>query len=406
MNKSKNDNNINEYQEQNIKDNNKLNNIQNNERIEIINNIKSINDNNNIQSNKRTNLQINPNENYENNYYRDYEGRNNSYEYEEGMYYNPDELEEVYEESEFNDNKKQSKISKILEKTRNYFNINTNPNYNNQKYPYNNFPPQNNLNNINSNSYPQFDPNKQNNGYNTSNLENQNSPNSQTFNPSQNMYPGNQNNKNQNYPNTLYQNIPQNLNPPYYPNPNNNNNQPDINQNNINPEYNPYPENSDNFPRHLNKLNYPNYPKNNQYQSIPQFNNKNPLKNKPRPKSVKNIKPNMNYPYPQYDSYNTEYPQRPNLYFGEPLAVINAKFRTKPRMRKNSPANILYGKGSIGKCFACDVDCGIARSGNSPNNYDPYMASLRKPRLDVTFFDAEKFGYYQYSSPILIPENN
>ena len=68
--------------------------------------------------------------------------------------------------------------------------------------------------------------------------------------------------------------------------------------------------------------------------------------------------------------------------------------------------NILYGKGSKGKCFACDVDCGISRSGNSPNNYDPYMASLRKPRFDVTFYDAEKFGYYQYSSPNLIQENN
>ena len=51
-------------------------------------------------------------------------------------------------------------------------------------------------------------------------------------------------------------------------------------------------------------------------------------------------------------------------------------------MRKNSPVNIPYAKGSKGKCFACDVDCGISQSGNSPNNYDPYMASLRKPRYE------------------------
>ena len=402
---SKSNNKINEYQEpNNIEDNNKLNNIQNNEPNEIINNIGSINDNNNIQNNKRTKPQNNQNENYENNNYRDYEERNISYEYEDGMYYYPEELDEVYEESEFNDNnKKQSKISKILEKTRKYFNNGTNPNYNNQEYPYN-ISPQNNLNNKNLNSYPQLDPNRQNKGNIPSNLESQNISNSQTFNPSQNMYPGNPNDKNPNYPNTLYQNNLGNFYPSNYPNINNN--QPEIIGNNANPNYNLYPQNQMNIPGSLNKLNYPNYPQNNQYQGVPQFNNKNPLKNKPRPKSVKNIKPNRNYPYSQYDLYNTEYPQRPNLYFGEPLAAINNKFRTKPLMRRNSPANIPYSKGSIGKCFACDVDCGISRSGNSPNNYDPYMASLRKPRLDVTFFDAEKFGFYQYSSPNLIPENN
>ena len=93
------------------------------------------------------------------------------------------------------------------------------------------------------------------------------------------------------------------------------------------------------------------------------------------------------------------------LYFGKPLALINEEFRTKPQPRKQSPANILYGKGGKGKCFACDVECSISRSGNSPNNYNPYYASIRKPRLDVTYYDGEKYGYYQYSSRV-IPENN
>ena len=84
------------------------------------------------------------------------------------------------------------------------------------------------------------------------------------------------------------------------------------------------------------------------------------------------------------------------------------KLLSKRRWKKQRKfKNIPYAKGSKGKCFACDVDCGIGVSGNSPNNYDPYMASLKKPRFDVTFYNAEKFGYYQYSqSPNLIQENN
>ena len=127
-----------------------------------------------------------------------------------------------------------------------------------------------------------------------------------------------------------------------------------------------------------------------------------PKRNKPRPKSVNKLRGYPNYPY-----YNTEYPQRPLLYFGPSLAYLDNKFRTKPKKRISSPVKIPFSVGGKSSCFACDVDCGISRSGNSPNNYDPYKASLRKSRYDVTYYDGEKYGYYQYSSfRNLIPENN
>ena len=408
---SQNNNQTNEQKEPNPQKNNELNNIQNNEPIQIIIREKTIKENN-IHKNKQTIKDRNKNdfENDEDNNYNDYEESNVPYGYENGMYYNQDELEEVYEEYEFDENNrkipKTSKIAEILEQTRNMVNDETNPinnnqNYYSQIYPYN-IPPQNN---IYPSTYPQINSWQQNKTNINPNPEEQNYQNSQTFNPSQNKSPENPNwqNKNYPYPNTLYQNNPQNSYPSYPPN----SFQPD----NQNPEYNPNPENERNIPGPITNLNYPNYPENNninKYPYNPQYYNL-PIKNKPRSKSSKNIKPNQNYQNPYqygYNLNNEEYPQRPILNFGESLASINNKFRTKPQMRKKSPANIPYSKGSKGKCFACDVECGIGVSGNSPNNYDPYMASLRKPRFDVTFYDAQKFGYYQYSSPSLIQENN
>ena len=178
-------------------------------------------------------------------------------------------------------------------------------------------------------------------------------------------------------------------------------NNQNIPQNQV-PQKNPYLEKSQNIPEPLNNnINYPNYPENKDNNNNPQFNTY-PKRNKPRPKSVNKLKVYSNYPY-----YNTEYPQRPLLNFGPSLAYLDNKFRTKPKKRIRSPVKIPYSKGSKASCFACDIDCGISRSGNSPNNFDPYKASLRKPRYDVTYYDGEKYGYYQYSSSQnLIPENN
>ena len=66
-------------------------------------------------------------------------------------------------------------------------------------------------------------------------------------------------------------------------------------------------------------------------------------------------------------------------------------------MRK-SRAELLFAYPTKGKCFACDVNCSISRSGNSPNKYVPYMGSFKEPRKDITYYDGEKYGYYQYKS--------
>jgi hypothetical protein len=325
------------------------------------------------------------------------------------MYYNNDELEDVYEEYEEDEygrikrQKAPSKISKIIEQTKIDGNKGFYPNnvYHNQYLQNSNNIPVNNINN-NKNVYPQNELDQQNKENNNLNMENNNFQNSQTFNPTQNQYPILPNNFSPNgpYPNTLYQNNPQS---PYSLAPLNQS-QKD-NPYYQNPEY--IPNNRDNMDiPDNNNLNYPNYKNIPKYKNNPKINNIT-KKRKPRPKSMNKIKMNNpNYPY-NYNINNTEYPQRPVLNFGMPLDLINAKFRTKHIKRENSPANIPYGYGTRGRgtCFACDVECGISRSGNSPNNYNPYMASLKKRRYDITYYDGEKYGYYQYS-PNLIRENN
>ena len=392
----------------NLEQNNKLNNIQVKKQLEIINNSESIIENSKIPKKTRAIKDINNNEDNENDNYQNYEDRNIPYEYEDGMYYDQNEFEEVYGENELDErgkNKlpKQSKISQIIENSKIIANKSINPldiynSFQTQYFP--NIQPQNDINNIDIKAPFLLVSNPKNQENNIQNSENENNPNSQTFNPSKNIpieisYHSNQNYP---YPNTLYQNNTQ----PQYPDYPQNNYQPNIIQSQ-NPQNNPYLGTSSFFLKPINNLQYPNYPEN--FNEYPKQMNIKPSKDKPRPKSVKSINKNITN-YPKIYN-NTEYPQRPVINFGHSLNSINNKFRTKPRLRRQSPANILYSKGSKGKCFACDVDCGIGRSGNSPNNYDPYMASLKKPRYDVTYYDGEKFGYYQYSSsPYLIQENN
>ena len=189
-----------------------------------------------------------------------------------------------------------------------------------------------------------------------SNNPNQPSPN--TLNPNTDpvqYYAPRQNNQNLN-PN-IYQNFPQN--------PSSNNPFPD----NIYPPYNPY---NQAFP-----------------QSFP-----NKAKKGLRPKSAngkrKQIPDSIYYMGPRH---NPGYPQRPNLYFGKPLSMIY-KNKSKEKEIRYMPATILYKKGYYGSCFACDIDCGISRNGNSPNNYNPYEGSRRYPRYDNTFYNSNY--YYQY----------
>ena len=76
-----------------------------------------------------------------------------------------------------------------------------------------------------------------------------------------------------------------------------------------------------------------------------------------------------------------------------------SRSKNSSRNRSNTP-KILFAEPSKGKCFACDVNCSISRSGNSPNKYVPYYGPLKKERKHITEYDGEKYGYYQYKSRI------
>ena len=338
-----------------------------------------------------------------------------------------DNVEESQEnEEEENNNHGMKRITNEIVQEESQFyqdnNIQLNPNYPNY-YP--------NDNNLNVNSTQPQDNKSPNNNYPQSSLKqpdqnipsNQNPkltqnspskfPNNNAPNPYPNPYP-NQQYPNGQYPNQMY---PNNFNPNNFISNN-------INPNTLDPNKTqginyPFPSQNPNLNPNMiqqfpNYFKSPNNPKNPIYfnpqkqnpimDNYPPYNPQNPrginFGNKPnnriRPKSAIGTKGARSPHIPYNYGYNTEYPQRPILNFGKPLTIINKQFRSRPKMKKRAPANILYGKGSKGRCFACDVNCGISISGNSPNNYDPYKASLKYPRKDNTFYDSEKYGYYQY----------
>ena len=100
----------------------------------------------------------------------------------------------------------------------------------------------------------------------------------------------------------------------------------------------------------------------------------------------------INHPY--YADSHAEYPKRPILNFGKPLSFTRSQKKRKKR-REGIESYITYGNDRRGKCFACDVNCGISVSGNSPSNYNPYKASLKHPRTEKNYYYNE---YYQYKS--------
>ena len=125
-----------------------------------------------------------------------------------------------------------------------------------------------------------------------------------------------------------------------------------------------------------------------------------------RPLSTRGPNPRVSDPsfgYPR--RYRDEQRGRgKDITFGESFGRSHSRSHTKSR--KQSPVDIPYSYPTGGRCFACDVDCSISRSGNSPNKYVPYFASLKKERKAVTDYDAEKYGYYQYSSTFSKNINN
>ena len=231
-----------------------------------------------------------------------------------------------------------------------------NPQYPNQQYPNQQFPNQQFPN-------PQF-PNQQ-----FPNPQFPNQPNQNSQNPNINPQSG--------FPNTL-QPSNQNINPPFSPNQT-------------------FP-NEPNVPISYNRIYYAPNPSDVQGNPrMPDIGDRPPIRRIRPPSASERIR-NPEGPY-YHGRVNSEYPQTPKLNFGKPLAMINFKFRSKPKYRKKlSEPKILYSYPTRGKCFACDVECSISKSGNSPNNFNPYLPSKKSPRKDNTYYDADTYGYYQYKS--------
>ena len=169
-----------------------------------------------------------------------------------------------------------------------------------------------------------------------------------------------------------------------------------------------------NYPKKKSPNNYPNIPfgPEKQYEDFPEekLRKKNPNLTQPpqkqkmnRPKS--STGPIINPSIPFDNKY--EYPRRyRNPPYNPGRSLSRSKSRSFPKEERKSPStvNIPFAYPTSGKCFACDVKCSISRSGNSPNKYVPYFASYKKLRKDVTYYDGEKYGYYQYASRF--PEND
>ena len=222
-----------------------------------------------------------------------------------------------------------------------------------------------------------------------------------------NQYPPNQiyplNQENIPYPN----NYPENPNiNPYYPYPN----QKPKRQR---PKPKQKPKSlTKNYPKKSSPNYYPNRPfvPERQYEDSPEeiLKNRNPnlvpqKQKMKRPKSSKG--PIINPSVPYIDKY--EYPRRyrnPPYNPGRSLSRSKSRSFSKEERKSPSTVPIPFAYPTSGKCFACDVKCSISRSGNSPNKYVPYFASYKKLRKDITYYDGEKYGYYQNASRF--PEND
>ena len=117
-----------------------------------------------------------------------------------------------------------------------------------------------------------------------------------------------------------------------------------------------------------------------------------------RPQSTKGPKPRLkdpDYRYPRRYRDGQGDRER-DITFGDTFSRSHS--RSNPKSKHQSPTKIPFAYPTGGRCFACDVNCSISRSGNSPNKYVPYFPSSKIERKAVTDYDAEKYGYYQYSS--------
>ena len=345
--------------------------------------------------------------------------------------------EEIMNEKEIN-----PELNEKINNIDNINNINQNENEENENIGNNS----DNIENLSNNQYeneikmdninPNIDNNINNNNYDVISRQEQNLVNSNEGNQISNI-PNEQNNKE--YPNNLENNIKNkneqipkekesNINPEINPqnspynnnyqmnqeinpsndNKNNNNNIP-FNPDNAFPN-NKYPNyddlNKNRNPNNLINLNTASQKPERDFNTPYNNNNINPLKNKkkvlrnPRPTQNKMKRPKSSKgPLINKNNYNNvpnfTYPRK---YYHDDNK-IKTKSKSSSRNRSNTP-KILFAEPSRGKCFACDVNCSISRSGNSPNKYVPYYGPLKKERKHITEYDGEKYGYYQYKSRI------
>ena len=139
------------------------------------------------------------------------------------------------------------------------------------------------------------------------------------------------------------------------------------------------------------------------YQSQPQYFNNIPDNSSPYLRNKKGInrRPKSNSRSLMIDRYyNAPNDNNPNtnnsLYkFRDRFraSLSRSKSRSNSKNRTKFPADIPFSYSTQGKCFACNVECNISRSGNSSNNFIPYKASFKMKRNDKTYYDEDKYGY-------------
>ena len=413
--------NINNIQQNMNEPNNIINNELNNENQNIIQDNNNINEQKDLNQQKQNKENINnevayndnklnidniePNEQIENEYEQieneneQIENENEQIENENEQIENENEQIENENEQIENENEQIENENEQIENEENY-NLDNNKNEDENK--------ENPKTNMNSDIIQNINQNDINNNINQ---ENQTSKEpSPEFSSALSHYQNNNINMNekenekkiQEYNNNLKENntYPQNYNIniknniPF--NPDNslpNNNYP--NYNNINDF------NNNNFPKAEKDINIPHYINDNRSKIPPLLNSKKsnkkellknqnlPKKKIKRPKSSKgpllninnNNIPDFTYPRKYYEQNN--------------IKNYQSKSKSNSRNRNKSP-KILFAEPSKGRCFACDVNCSISRSGNSPNKYVPYFGPLKKERKHITEYDGEKYGYYQY----------
>ena len=399
-------NNYQSYINNNIKNNEMNDNFNNN----IINASNKIN-NKNINKENPKNQELNPqlSENQEINNINNINNINQNGENENMR--NNSNIPENLPNNQYEEENKIPNINQNMENDQINNNLNINPNQE-QNPTYQN--PVNPIEQEQINKIPKDNKEYPKKGYNISNQNNQilMISNSQLSIP--------QSKSQNNIPENNYQNIPNENNYNIYPENNNlyppndkmiNNNIP-FNPDNTIPN-NKYPNYNDlNNPNQNNLINPNNYLQNKEKSNVPQNNikkekrinpkqvlrNPRPNNNKiKRPKSSKGplINKNNNYYIPNY-----EYPRK---YYENSKSKKKSRSKSSSRNRSNTP-KILFAEQSKGKCFACDINCSISRSGNSPNKYVPYYGPLKKERKHITEYDGEKYGYYEYKSRI--PESD